>query len=38
MFRFPNEIEVIIIPGLVVAVLAYALGHWMGTVREGPKG
>jgi SSS family solute:Na+ symporter len=38
MFRFPDEIEVIIIPGLVVAVLAYAMGHWIGTVQKEPKG
>jgi SSS family solute:Na+ symporter len=34
MFRFPNEIEVIIIPGLIVAIMAYALGHWIQGIRD----
>lgn len=34
LFVFPGEIELIIIPGLGAALLAYVLGHWIeGTVR-----
>jgi hypothetical protein len=37
LFRFPKEIEVIIIPGLAVAALAYALGHWIEGRYMEPK-
>jgi SSS family solute:Na+ symporter len=37
LFRFPKEIEVIIIPCLAVAVLAYALGHWIEGRYMEPK-
>jgi SSS family solute:Na+ symporter len=35
LIRFPKEIEVIIIPSLAVAVLAYALGHWIEGIIRG---
>lgn len=33
MFRYPNEIEVIIIPGIVVAVFAYVVGYWIDSAQ-----
>ncbi|MHC4687764.1 MAG: sodium:solute symporter family protein [Planctomycetota bacterium] len=35
LFVFPGEIEVIIIPGLGAAVLAYILGHWIEGIKSG---
>jgi SSS family solute:Na+ symporter len=35
LFVFPGEIEVIIIPGLGAALLAYALGHWIEGIKSG---
>jgi len=35
LFVFPGEIEVIIIPGLGAALLAYVLGHWIEGIKSG---